>query len=307
MSLTILIAGCIAGSPRTAYAQAGDAAWLLTQINTLRQSKGLNALAYNGVLASAANSHSLYLATNPWSDPHTETNGSTPRSRALAAGYPVKYVGENVVGGPNATPEWAFNWWMNSSIHYQNMLGSAYLEIGIGVADGDQGKYYTLLFGAADGSNPAPQPAAAQPQAPAPDTANQTVSQAVKAPPTRVPTRRPTLTPTNTLTPTITYTPRATFTPTFTTTPPPATVTAIVLEVSPQPTKGAQLVAMISTPQEPDNRTTSSASTNPAPNAPHSNDLLRILIPLALAIQVMVIGGAVARSVLQRRKANSAS
>jgi hypothetical protein len=290
--------------PRPVFAQDGEAAMLLQKINALRTSKGLPALAYNGVLAAAANAHSVYLSTHVWTDAHTEINGSTPHSRAIAAGYPVKYVGENVVGGMNATVDWAFNWWLNSPIHYQNMLGQLYTEIGIGVADGSNGKFYTLLFGTPDGANPPP------PQNPAPEAPVQPTTEPAAdgaqnpAPtnpprPTRIATQRPTSTPTATFTPTITYTPRATFTPTFTASPLPPSITPIVMEVSPQPTDGPQLVAVVSTPAAGANTGNSNSAPNSMPSKP--NDWLRTLIPFAIMAQVVVAGGFAVNSAIRRR------
>src|SRR5258708_5304363 len=125
-----------------ANAQGDDASWLLLQLNTLRQSKGLNALTVNAALTTAANGHSAYLSQNTWGDPHTETNGSTPVSRALAAGYGSSMVSENVVGGATATKEWGWNWWLNSPVHYQNMTLSIWTEVGIGVGDGPYGRFF---------------------------------------------------------------------------------------------------------------------------------------------------------------------
>src|SRR5260221_5990770 len=110
--LLFIVAGQASFHP--ANAQGNEAEWLLSQINALRQSKGVPLLAYNAQLAAAANGHSTYLSGRAYTSPHIEDNGSTPASRALAAGYPGKLVGENVAGGSNADAKWAFNWWLNS-------------------------------------------------------------------------------------------------------------------------------------------------------------------------------------------------
>jgi uncharacterized protein YkwD len=105
-----------------AQAQGDEAAWLLAQINALRQRNGQVLLTVNASLISSASAHSIYLATHTYIDPHREANGSTPATRALAAGYPGRLVGENVVGGTGANVQWAFSWWMQSPIHLHNML-----------------------------------------------------------------------------------------------------------------------------------------------------------------------------------------
>src|SRR5512135_2970254 len=108
--------------PRPVRAQSDEANWLLTQINALRQRNGVAPLTVNSHLTASATAHSNYLATHPYGDPHREADGSTPASRAGAAGYPGALVGENVVGGTGASMQWAMNWWMQSPIHLHNML-----------------------------------------------------------------------------------------------------------------------------------------------------------------------------------------
>src|SRR5258708_10712909 len=216
--------------PRRAPQQGNGAAYLLTQINALRQSKGLAPLVINALLATSATGHSTYLADHPWTNPHVEDNGSTPQSRAVAVGY-TGIVSENVVGGSTATAQWGFQWWLNSPIHLQNMLYAQWIEVGIGVADGPYGRYFTTDFGAGDGPRPTWTVVS---------TANISAishNPAVqKPPPTRRPTALPTATPSITFTPIVTFTPRPTFTPTITPTEPPPTPTAILLQASPQPT-----------------------------------------------------------------------
>src|SRR5258708_37594070 len=101
--------------PRRALAQGNDVAYMFAQINALRQSKGLAPLVINALLATSATGHSTYLANHPWTNPHVEDNGSTPQSRAAAAGY-TGMVSENVVGGSTATRPWGFQWWPHSPI-----------------------------------------------------------------------------------------------------------------------------------------------------------------------------------------------
>jgi uncharacterized protein YkwD len=315
LALLLLIITSLFSPHQIVTAQAGDAEWLLSQINALRQSKGVPALAYNAQLAAAANAHSTYLSTHPWTSAHVEDNGSTPSSRAWAAGYPGKLVGENVVGGLTADAQWAFNWWMNSPVHFQNMLGS-WQEIGIGVVYGETGHWYTLVFGsqaagvvgqpANDQHNQPAEPTNLPANEPDSEADNGAPSSSTKEPaaqPTRRPTRAPTATPTITVTPTITYTPRATFTATYTITPLPPTSTAIELEVSPQPTIGAVTspvsVAMITTPGS---SISDIHQSSVAPSSPSSNDNgIRRLLPFLFLIQGLVVAGFVGRAVLRRK------
>lgn len=281
---------------RPAYAQTDEAAWLLGQINALRARNGIAPLTVNAHLVVSATQHSNYLANNPYTDPHVEANGSRPRDRIAAAGYTGVVVGENVVGGMMATVEWAFQWWVNEPIHYRNMLAN-WTEIGIGIASGPYGHWYTTDFGIGTGDAPAPPAPAAND--------NNVAQQGGTPPPTHRPaTRVPTLTPSLTLTPSITFTARPTFTPTFTATSRPPTSTAIYLEVSPQPSgspppPAPQMVAQVSSPTAP-----------PAPAQPIAADVaspptdpsdgIRRLIPWAIGLQAVIIGGFFLRSLRRR-------
>lgn len=273
-------------------AAAQDVASILTaRINELRVSKGLNALSYNSALAAAAQAHSEYLASTPYVHPHRQSNGSLPQDRAAAAGYSGR-VSENVVGGGTATLEWAFNWWLNSPVHYSNMLG-AWTEIGVGFSSGTYGKWYVVVFGVSSGVPVRPQRAA---------TASPASGRAVPPRPTRPPTATPT--PTVTLTPSHTFTPRPTFTPTFTPTFLPATETPILIDVStavpdtPTPSKLTVTplsVAALVTDAPPES--VQSLSSNSAPLNP-----LRVIIPLFIALNVLIISAMLLSSRLKKRQ-----
>src|SRR5258708_163364 len=309
-----LIAIGFNASPRHVSAQANDVAYLFAQINVLRQSKGLAPLVINALLASSAFGHSTYLANHPWTNPHVEENGSTPQSRAQAVGYTGK-VSENVVGGSTATVQWGFQWWLDSPIHLQNMLYAQWTEIGIGVADGPYGRFFTTDFG--DGA--APVATAVPPTSSISSISHNTgaqkspqLSQASQAsqasqptqPPTRRPTAIPTFTPTITLTPSNTFTPHPSFTPTITRTAPPATATAIVLQVSPQPsdaqTMSQALVAVAITDTPPVQPLLITSAASPTQSGP--SDTVRGLLPWLIVLQVGVVGGLVVRSIFRHRR-----
>ncbi|RMF51399.1 MAG: CAP domain-containing protein [Chloroflexota bacterium] len=276
-------------------AQAQDAASVLMErINALRASQGLNTLNYNGALAAAAQAHSQYLASTPYTHPHRQSNGSLPQDRAAAAGYSGR-VGENVVGGGMATLDWAYNWWLNSPVHYSNMLGN-WTDIGVGFSSGTYGKWYVVVFGD-NGSAPAPARSAANP------ASGRAVAPPTAAPPrpTRPPTATPT--PTVTLTPSLTFTPRATFTPTETPTFLPATETPILIAISTAaPDAPTATPAMLtSTPLSVAVRATA-APTELTPRAlEHTpSNPLRLIVPIILILNVLIIGSAVLSSRLRR-------
>lgn len=272
-------------------AAAQDVAGVLTaRINALRTSQGLNALNYNAALAAAAQAHSQYLASTPYTHPHRQANGSLPQDRAAAAGYSGR-VGENVVGGGTATLDWAYTWWLNSPVHYSNMLGN-WTDIGVGFSAGAYGRWYVVVFGnngsapaPAQRANPAERRAAAQPTAAPPR-------------PTRPPTATPT--PTITLTPSHTFTPRATFTPTDTPTFLPATATPIVIAIataapdSPsqtpfEPSATPQAIALLD----------ATAPSDPPSNAP--SNPLRLIIPLIIVLNALIIGSIALSNRFRRR------
>jgi hypothetical protein len=311
LGVVLVMALASALAPQPVGAQADEAGWLFAQINALRQRNGETALAANPQLTAAAVAHSTYLATHPYGDPHTEANGSTPQSRAQAAGYPGGFVGENVVGGTGANVQWALNWWMQSPIHLRNML-SSWTEVGVGIAQGPYGRWYTLDFGRS-GAGLAPPPAAtAIPASPgANPAANSPGRPAAKPtlPPTRRPTRVPTRTPTITLTPSITYTPRPTFTPSLTPTRPPPTGTPIVLEVTPGAAVAENLTPGLADTSAPDGSGAhqavamlQTAALPPPPAASGPGDTIRSLIPWALILQAVVVGGLLVGGIIRRRR-----
>lgn len=141
-SLALILLLLTALSPTAAQ---DEISWLLSQINCLRQSVGSPPLTMNVALSVAANRQAVNLASDNLTDFHKGLDGSTPITRAKEAGY-TGSVGENVAGGRQVSD--AFNWWLNSSVHYENMTNPHWKDIGIGTASGPKGTWYTLVFGA---------------------------------------------------------------------------------------------------------------------------------------------------------------
>ena len=295
-------------------AAADDSGWLLAQINTVRAQHGLVPMALNGQLNISATAHSQYLASHVWTDPHVEANGSTPKSRMIAAGYIGEYYSENVYGGGMATAQIAFDWWLGSPIHYAGIVSPTHTEIGIGIASGPYGTFFTTDFGGGGSLSGAQQAAPAS-------NANQAQGPVVTRAP--LPTRRPmpTATATASLTPSQTFTPHptATLTPSGTTIPP--TPTAIELAVSPLavsivnthilpsssvpniaatqlvtptlsvPIDSPMITAMVAISLLP-SATAVVLSSGPATaNQTTGTDVVRILIPVLIGIQALIFGG----------------
>lgn len=210
-----------------------DKTWLLNQINALRGQLGLHAYVWQGSLAAAAQEQSEYMAATGHIS-HTQSNGSTPGSRAVAHGYGGSFVSENIYGGTMATAAIAWNWWLNSPVHYAGIAHARNNEIGVGIASGPSGNFFTLVFGYNSGLSAPPASGDLDEVSHGETSPGQNDSALVVAtsppvvyvPPTSTPSPTPTI-PTHT--PTVTWTPTGTWTPTPTETVVPATSTAIQL------------------------------------------------------------------------------
>jgi hypothetical protein len=134
-------------------AQAQESGDLLARVNNLRAQNGVPPYSLNGALSAAAQQQAQWIV-DTGTVAHTHPDGSGPRTRALANGYPSIDVGENIYGGTNAGVNDAWTFWVNSGIHFQGMVNPRHQEIGIGVAHGGWGAAYVLVFG----GNGAPPP-----------------------------------------------------------------------------------------------------------------------------------------------------
>ena len=125
----------------------GTQAELLSRINNLRRSVGATPYAQNGTLDAAAQSQAQWMADTAIAS-HTRPDGSSPRSRAGALGYPTNWISENIYfGNSGTTIDNAWRFWINSPIHYAGLTSPNYTEVGIGIARGENGNGYALVFG----------------------------------------------------------------------------------------------------------------------------------------------------------------
>ena len=116
-------------------------------INTERQSRGLGLLSIQALLNTASRNHSTDMACNSFFS-HTGSDGSLPWDRVNALGYRYTSIAENIFAG-SSNAQAAFNAWMDSSGHRENMLNPAYTEIGIGYqywSNSPYGAYTTTVF-----------------------------------------------------------------------------------------------------------------------------------------------------------------
>jgi len=128
------------------HAQDAAGQEILRLVNELRARNGLSPFIWDGRLASAAQNQAGYMAANNIYS-HTGAGGSTPQSRATAAGFPGRAT-ENVVGGTGLTPGQGVIWWQNSPIHLNTLLSPRYTHVGIGSAQGFEQNFYALVAGA---------------------------------------------------------------------------------------------------------------------------------------------------------------
>lgn len=80
---------------------------------------------------------------------HNTPDGRTPSDLMRAEGLPCPgWCGQNIIMGQTADEvSYSLNWFMNSTVHRNNLLNSRYAYIGIGVARAQAGvRYYVLNF-----------------------------------------------------------------------------------------------------------------------------------------------------------------
>jgi hypothetical protein len=300
-----------------------ETTWLLDQINGLRAGLGLYPYTLNAQLTAAATRQSQFMAET-CNVSHTWPDGTTPTDRAQQAGYTGNWISENIYAGSNARPIDAWTFWVNSPVHYSGLVHDVVNEVGIGIVHGGVcGHAYTLLFGHRDDVNAPPAPAVSSSLGDSAESGPAAPPVYVPPPPTHTPT--PTI---PTLTPSATWTITRTRTPTRTGAPPTATGTPLVLPTvpalgqggdaasetpdepvptpaptdSPQPAvmpassaEGGEAVAEAASPIPPTmtpGETTLAPSVSPGERAPGGDGGVepRDLVPVALAIQIAVIG-----------------
>gem|GEM_PF-2070688 len=130
---------------------------VLVLINQNRASAGLAALTMEGHLVVAARRQSADMAANNFCG-HTGSDGSTPGSRIVDAGYPYAGLGETVACG-YPTAEAAVVAWMGSPGHKAILLDAGARDIGVGYAEGGTyGYLWTCTTGTGGGPVPTATP-----------------------------------------------------------------------------------------------------------------------------------------------------
>ena len=139
-------------------AQADPAIEMLTRINAARVAQGLPPFALSDKLTAAAQAHSKDMASKARVD-RSGSDGSTPKSRILNAGYGQWTIGpvidEAIYGGTGGV-QGAFDWWMGTEADKRRVLTDRFREVGIGAVTAPNGwTYWTLDLGAQPNALPA--------------------------------------------------------------------------------------------------------------------------------------------------------
>lgn len=173
------------------YATSMSTSDLLASTNAQRSSNGIAVLGINSMLNSAAQAKANDMITlDYWS--HTTPGGKEPWTFIADAGYGYKTAGENLAYGfDNGST--TITGWMNSPPHRQNLLNTAFTEVGFGfansanyVTNGPQTVVVAMYAAPLSGTTPAPaQAASTAPTPPAPTqpaVKTSTVTQTTPAP-----------------------------------------------------------------------------------------------------------------------------
>ena len=148
ITLAMLILALCQSLPLDAQGAVGT---LLAQVNDLRARNGLPAYTLDSALNAAARNHAGWMASNN-RVAHQQSDGSNARTRARQAGFPSSWVGENIYMGPGASPATAWNWWLNSPVHYAGLVSPNYDRVGIGSATTAGRTAYVMVFGNSAGA-----------------------------------------------------------------------------------------------------------------------------------------------------------
>ncbi|MCA9920910.1 MAG: LysM peptidoglycan-binding domain-containing protein [Anaerolineales bacterium] len=127
-------------------AQSGPASTMFQLVNQFRIDNGLPPFQVNNALVAAAQNQANYMSEFMVFSNHTGYGGSTPLTRAEAAGF-YGSVSENIVGGTGMTPRQGLIWWQNSAVHYRTLVTSRYTEAGTGYATNGSENFYVLVVG----------------------------------------------------------------------------------------------------------------------------------------------------------------
>jgi uncharacterized protein YkwD len=134
-----------APAPAAAAAPASGSveSQVLALVNAERAAAGCGAVSAHGGLAAVALAHSADMRDRGFFD-HVNLDGLDPFDRADRAGVSAR--AENIARGQD-TPAEVMTGWMKSPGHRANILNCELTRLGVGVAQGSGGPWWTQLFG----------------------------------------------------------------------------------------------------------------------------------------------------------------
>jgi uncharacterized protein YkwD len=125
-----------------APAAAGAEDQVLALVNAERAAAGCGAVSADPGLAALARAHSEDMRDRDYFD-HVNPEGLSPFDRAERAGMSAR--AENIAYGQPG-PADVMAAWMDSSGHRANILNCDLTRLGVGIADGNGGPWWTELF-----------------------------------------------------------------------------------------------------------------------------------------------------------------
>ncbi|MCP2362202.1 uncharacterized protein YkwD [Nonomuraea thailandensis] len=123
---------------------AGLASRVVSLTNSARARRGCGPLRVEISLTRSARAHSLEMARTGQLS-HNSPDGASPWDRMERAGY--RWGAAENIGAGYDTAEEAVNGWMASRDHRKNILDCGLKAIGVGVASGPGGPWWTQDFG----------------------------------------------------------------------------------------------------------------------------------------------------------------
>jgi uncharacterized protein YkwD len=132
--------------PAAAAAAAPDlGSEVLALVNRARERAGCDPLVADAGLAAVARAHSADMRDRDYFA-HDTPEGLSPFDRADQAGVGYARAENIAFGQPDAAA--VMEAWMNSAGHRANILDCDLTKLGVGVAEGPGGPWWTQLFGA---------------------------------------------------------------------------------------------------------------------------------------------------------------
>ncbi len=132
-----------APAPAPVPAGLDRAGQVLALVNQERAAAGCRPVSADGGLAGVAAAHSADMRDRGYFD-HVNLAGQSPFDRASAAGVSAR--AENIARG-QADAAAVMSSWMKSPGHRANILDCSLTRLGVGIADGGGGPWWTQLFG----------------------------------------------------------------------------------------------------------------------------------------------------------------